>query len=68
MNKPTTIYFVWVTGLKGPVGEIYYGLDQNKDSHNRNKKEILQEHPLPDEYRDLSIKQLELIFPYTGAK
>lgn len=59
----TSIYFVWVGGYK-PTCELLYGMDQNKDSHDRDKKQILQKHELIPEYKDLSLNQLALIFPY----
>lgn len=64
MNKPAQIYFVWVNGVRGATCEIVYGLDQNVDSHGKEKKKILQQHQLPIEYKDLSLKQLEIIYPY----
>ena len=59
-----TVFFIWVSGLKGPTCEILYGLEQNKDSHNRDRKQILQQHKLLLEYKDLTLNQLALIYPY----
>lgn len=65
---PTTnIYFCWVRGLNGPTCEILYGLEQNKDSHSKDKKEILQKYELPLEHKDLKLSQLEVIYPYEKA-
>ncbi len=63
MNKPNTIYFVWVKGLSGPTCEINYDIDNEY-----RKTPILQKHELLTEYRDLSLKQLELIYPYKGGE
>ena len=59
-----TIFFIWVPGTKAPTCEILYGLEQNKDSHNKDRKQILQQHELLPEYKDLSLNQLALIYPY----
>lgn len=62
----TIKYLVWTEGLKGPTLEILNGLDQNKDSHSRDKKKIFQQHELLPEYEGMTLTQLALIFPYKG--
>lgn len=62
----TPIYFCWVKGFKGPSPTIFHGLDQNKDSHGKDKSTILQTIELPTEHRDLSLNQLKMIYPYKG--
>lgn len=66
MNKPDPIYFIWVQGFKAHTPVILHGLDQNIDSHGREKTTILQKHELPFEHRDLTVNQLEMIYPYKG--
>lgn len=68
MTDSQIIYFIWTKGLRGPSPEIIYGLEQNKDSNNKDRKEILQQHKLMTEYRDLNINQLVLIYPYKGKE
>ena len=63
-----TIFFIWVPGVKGPSCEILHGLEQNKDSHNKDRKQILQQHELLPEYKDLTLNQLALIYPYKGTE
>ena len=62
----TPIYFCLTKGFKGPSPVIFYGLDQNKDSHGHDKCLLIQTHELPIEHRDLTINQLEMIYPYKG--
>lgn len=62
----TPLYFCWVKGFKAPTPVIFHGLDQNKDSYGKDKSKILQEQLLPTEYRDLTLQQLEMIYPYKG--
>lgn len=64
----TNIFFIYVPGLKGVTSEILYGLDQNINSHGKEKKSVLQQHELPTEYKDLRLEQLELIYPYKGKE
>lgn len=60
------IYFCWVKGFKAYTPVIFHGLDQNKDSHGHDKSNVLQKHELPTEHRDLTLNQLEMIYPYKG--
>lgn len=60
----TKIFFCYVPGIRNVTCCILYGLDQNVDSHGKEKKKILQQHELPQEHKDLTLNQLELIYPY----
>lgn len=64
----TNIYFVWVQGFREPTPQIFYGLDQNKDSHGKDKLNILQHCELPTEHKDLNLNQLAMIYPYKVNK
>lgn len=67
MTKPEPIYFCWFQGGKEPSCCLIYGLDQNINSHGKQKVDLLQKHELPTEYKDLSLVQLSMIYPYNGV-
>ena len=51
-------HFVWVFGMKGPVGQKWDALN------NGYKREYLFAHPITHlEFRDLTIEQLEKKYP-----
>lgn len=55
------IYFIWTKGLRGPVPELNYDIDNEYK-----QQTILQKHELPIEHKDLTLNQLSLIYPYKG--
>lgn len=63
----TPIYFCWVKGFKAPTPILFHGLEQNTDSHGKEKVKLLQQTELPTEHRDLTLNQLEMIYPYKGT-
>lgn len=55
------IFFIYTPGLRGPVPEIHYDIDNEYK-----KTVVLQKHELPTEYKDLTLNQLSMIYPYKG--
>jgi len=67
MTKPTPYYLVWVRGLGGPAPEVWRAYE-NKDSHGNDKKTVLEKYEIKDEWKDLKLEQLEMMYPYKGEK